>query len=197
MRRDMDRTIRWIASAVALLSLAACGFFETRDPEEGGGEETFWQPPTSPQIIVRNLELAFENKIFNDYRRTMTADFFFRPDPADSFQISVDRPGVPVFVGWDRDVESSTAEQIAADAAEIQLIFAPPTEEIVGDNDRLLKQAYTLTINRAGETDVYQGEAWLWTRQVVNEWYIYRWEDVRRDPFPALTWGYHKGQRRL
>ncbi len=195
--KALFRGLRRFLPLAALVGCAACGFFETREPEEGGGNETFWEPPTSPQIIVRNLELAFENKIFNDYRRALTVDFVFRPDPSDSFQIAIDRPGVPVFTLWDREVESSTAEQIAADADSIQLVFDLGTEEIVGDDDRLLKKTYTLTIMRAGTLNLYKGEAWLWVGQVVNEWYIYRWEDVRREPFPALTWGYHKGQRRL
>jgi hypothetical protein len=182
----------------ALGAIVGCGFFETRDPQEGEGEETFWQPPTSPQIIVVNLEVAFENRIFNDYRRALTADFVFRPDPADSVQISIDTGGSPVFVNWDRDVEVSVAEQIAVGADSINVSFSIGTEDILDNGDRLLKKVYRLTVVRGGATVVYDGEAWLWTRQVANgEWYIFRWEDIRSVPPPAVSWGYLKGDSRL
>jgi hypothetical protein len=192
----------WTAAAAACLAAylsvsTGCGAFDTRTPVEGEGEETIWQPPTTPQITIQNLELAFESKIFNDYRRALTEDFFFRPDNADSFQISLDRPGVPVYVNWNKDVEGDTAGNIAADADSISLFFATGTEEIIGE-DRLLKKTYELRIVRAADVPTYVGEAWFWVREVANgEWYIYRWEDIRTTPPPAVSWGYHKGQRRL
>jgi hypothetical protein len=192
------RVLRVGIAAAAAAAIAGCGFFETRDPQEGSAEDSFWRPPTSPEIIVANLVVAFENQIFNDYRRALTEDFVFRPDPADSVQISIDTGGAPVFVNWDRDVEVATAEQIAAGADSIDVNLALGTDEIVGDNDHLLKQAYRLTILRGEATEVYDGEVWLWIRQVANgEWYIYRWEDIRSVPPPAVSWGYLKGDRRI
>lgn len=182
----------------ALAGSQACLFFETRTPDEGGGEESFWQPPTSPSIIVTNLEVAFENEIFNDYRRALTSDFAFDPDDADSFQIEIERPGERVFTNWTRDVEVQVAEGIVASAESVSVNFEIGTEEILGD-DRLLKKKYILSVIAGTGTSTFQGEAWFYTRQVAaGEWFIYRWVDIRTpsDP-PSTSWGLLKGRSRL
>lgn len=180
------------AAAFLLMALAGCGLFDTREPVEGEGGQSFWQPPTSPEIIVRNLEVAFENGIFNDYERALTIDFTFHPDLADSLDVEGGRPGA--FANWTRDVEVETAAAIHATADSLMLVLVPNSTEIVGD-DRLLKQSYVLTLLTVGGSTVYEGDVWFWVRQVAGEWFIYHWEDISTSS-SRRSWGFLKGNTR-
>jgi hypothetical protein len=189
----MTRTLTAaLAGLLLLMAAAGCGMFETREPEEGEGEQSLWQPPTSPEIIVRNLEVAFENGIFNDYERALTPDFTFHPDLADSLDVEGGRPGA--FANWTRDVEVQTASAIFASADSLILLLGVPSIEIEGD-DRLMKQNYLLTLLTAGGSTIYEGDVWFWVRQVGGEWYIYHWEDIATSS-SRRSWGFLKGNSR-
>ena len=87
-----------LLAATAILAAAGCDLFETREPETSSGSGSQWERPTSPEIIVDNLEVAFENAIFNDYRRALTEDFTFVPDDSDRFDMdTIERPGEEVY----------------------------------------------------------------------------------------------------
>ena len=195
-KRERFMDVKWfgvVTAAVFAIALAGCGLFDTRAPIEGEGGQSFWQPPTSPEIIVRNLEVAFENGIFNDYERALTIDFTFNPDDADSLDVEGGRPGA--FLNWTRDVEVETAAAIHASADSLILILVPQSEEIIGD-DRLLKQNYVLTLLTAGGSTVYEGDVWFWVRQqTAGEWYIYHWQDIATSS-SHRSWGFLKGTSR-
>jgi len=191
-RRIISRPGGLAAAALLILIQAGCGLFDTREPVEGEGGQSFWQPPTSPEIIVRNLEVAFENGIFNDYQRALTADFTFHPDLADSLDVEGGRPGA--FANWTRDVETETAAAIFATADSLSLVMDPPSQEIIGD-DRLLKQNYILTLQTVGGATIYAGEVWFFVRPVAGEWYIYHWEDIATSS-SRRSWGFLKGNTR-
>jgi hypothetical protein len=194
------------ASGIRMLSLTAvfpvlmgagCDLFATREPVLSEGASSLWQPPTSPNIIVQNLEVAFEKAIFNDYRRALTEDFTFEPDDTDRFQIDeIERPGDGAYDGWTRDVESATAEAISgsADSLSLDLMLF---EEIVESIGRQLKYDYVLTLHQGSSVAHYIGEAWLRIRQESSgEWFIYEWKDVKSSPDDD-SWGLLKGRNRL
>ncbi len=191
-RRVSGGRVGWL-----VLGLLAGGcLFETRAPIVGEGDRSFWEPPTTPEIIVRNLETAFENGIFNDYSRALTEDFVFRPDGADSVQIEVERPGEEVFVEWDREVETATAQTIKDSADSVDVVFTLFSDDLIGD-DHLRKENYVLTLFQPGGGEVvYVGQAWFSIRQIGGEWFIYEWEDVRTSQ-TTPTWGLLKGRNRL
>ncbi len=194
-RRGRGPALVRAAALLGLLSAAGCLFFEPRDPEVGEGEESRWQPPVTPQLIVTNLEVAFENAIFNDYLRALTLDFSFRPDGADSAQLEIELPGLGVFTNWTREVDEQVASSIVASADSVALDFETGTEENIG-NDRLLKKRYLLTLIRPSGNTTFQGEAWFHVREVSGgEWYIYHWEDVRTGSGNP-SWGLLKGRNR-
>jgi hypothetical protein len=186
-----------IALAAALLLLSGCGLFDTRTPSEVGGGESVWQTPVSPLIIVENLRASFEAGNFGDYERTMTQDFFFVADESDVFAIELIRPGEGVFLGWDRGVETQTAEVIFGSVPRLSLDLTLIREEIIPQG-RLLKYHYELTLLPAeGEPSIYAGEGWFRTRQEPGsgEWYIFEWEDIASVPL-RQSWGYLKGLNR-
>jgi hypothetical protein len=162
---------------------------------EGGDEASVWEPPTSPELILLNLETAFEQGIFNDYRRALTEDFAFHPDETDSFAVEVERPGENTWADWDRDVETETAESIRGGVDSVDVAFTLLAEE--GDaDDRLRKEDYSLVLYLPGETKTYAGEAWIRVRQVSGEWFIYEWTDIASSPSHE-SWGLLRGRNRL
>jgi hypothetical protein len=183
-----------IALAVILLGPSGCGLFETRTPEGGGGESE-WIPPLTPQQVVENLETALLAGNFGDYTRTFTPEFRFVPDATDVATIAVERPGEPVYENWDADVETATMQQIYASADGLDLSLVLFEERIEGDT-RLLKYEYTLGIVRAEVETLYQGEAWFRVVQLTGgEWFILTWEDVITDD-TETSWGLLKGRER-
>ena len=185
-----------LLAATATLAAAACDLFETREPETSSGSGSQWERPTSPEIIVDNLEVAFENAIFNDYRRALTEDFTFVPDDSDRFDMdTIARPGEEVYEAWDREVESSTAETIAlaSDSPSVALV---QFDDVDVEGKRQLKYDYTLDVFSPDEVNSYVGEAWFLIRQESNgEWFIQEWQDVRSAD-GETSWGFLKGLSR-
>jgi hypothetical protein len=185
-----------LAAVLALAAaLGGCDLFATREPEVEGSQESLWTPPTSPEIVVTNLELAFEIGNINDYQRALTADFVFRADASDVAQLEIDRPGEMVFDGWDRDVEVSTVTVIrgSADSVAVSLV---QFDDDLGETVRLLKYDYVVRIFGGGAESAFEGEAWFQVAQQGNgEWLIQDWEDVA-SVAAAESWGILKGQNR-
>ena len=185
-----------LLAAAASLAAAGCDLFATREPQTSSGSGSQWERPTSPEIIVDNLEVAFENAIFNDYRRTFTEDFTFVPDDSDRFDMdTIERPGEEVYEEWDREVESSTAETIAL-ASDSLFVALVQFDDVDVQGNRRLKYDYTLEVFSSGEVNSYVGEAWFLIRQESNgEWFIQEWQDVRSAD-GGTSWGFLKGLSR-
>ncbi len=195
MTRRRLADLALVVAAALWLPGAGC-LFDTRKAEEGEGGDSVWVPPTSPEIVVENLRAALEAGTFGDYLRAFTEDFTFEPDAADIAQLAIERPGEPVYDDWTRDVETETAESIAAGAESVTLSLSLISEQLV-EGGRLQKYDYTLTLQRADGADVYQGEAWFEIRQEpTGDWLIHHWLDVIT-PETVESWGRLKGRSRL
>ncbi|NNE44453.1 MAG: hypothetical protein HKN12_09605 [Gemmatimonadetes bacterium] len=175
--------------------ISGCGLFETRDPVVSSGDDSLWQVPVTPDIIVTNLEVALETSNFTDYARALTEDFVFRADAADIAQLEIDRPGEMVFEGWDRDVEAATAATIVDAADEIDVEFVL-TDDILVPAGRLVKYDYTLERVVGTAVLVNSGEAWFQVRNEAGEWYIFDWEDIASSS-ENDSWGLLKGLSRI
>jgi hypothetical protein len=180
------------AVLAVLLVPGGCDLFATREPEVEGSQQSLWTPPTSPEIVVTNLELALEIGNFNDYQRALTPDFSFTPDPADVAQLGIEFPGDNVFDGWDRSVEVEVATTIraGADSVAVELV---KFEDDLGQPIRLLKYDYKVTLRTGTLQTFYEGDAWFTIALQENgEWIIREWEDVAIPQTPS--WGILKGR---
>lgn len=184
-----------VVAAALCLPGAGC-LFDTREAQEGEGGDSVWVPPTSPEIVVENLRAALEAGIFGDYVRAFTEDFTFEPDASDVAQMAIERPGEPVYDGWNRDVETATAENIASGEVPLELSLTLLSEQVI-EGARLQKYDYALTVTRDDGPDVYQGEAWFEIRQEpTGDWLISHWLDVITAE-TVESWGRLKGRNRL
>jgi hypothetical protein len=184
--------------AVALAYLpGGCDLFTTREPESPQDTNFEFEPPTSPEVTVRNLANAFRVSAFNEYARTMTADFSFVADPSDVAQLETARPGEDVYGGWDRDVETQTAQLIATNVERTTLVLVVIGEIIQPSGARQLRYDYTLTIRHSGRDSIYKGQAWFTIRQEPSgDWLIFLWED-KTTVAGSETWGLLKGRTRI
>ncbi|MGQ0720376.1 MAG: hypothetical protein ACT4PE_02240 [Candidatus Eiseniibacteriota bacterium] len=182
-------------TVLGALGGAGCDLFATREPppvEEG--TEGIWQTPTTPRIVVENLERALEAPSFGDYQRALTEDFVFRPDDADVVRIGLERPGETPYENWDREVERQTAEAISQSADSVALTLELFEETPIAAA-RLIKYRYDLTLFSAGTGTTFEGEAWFQIRQEPNgDWLIFDWEDVASSN--TQSWGLLKGRSR-
>ncbi|GJM44240.1 MAG: hypothetical protein DHS20C21_10820 [Gemmatimonadota bacterium] len=197
----MGKRARWewaVPIVVALwLPGAGCGLFDTRDPVIGDTEGGIWIPPTRAEIVVENLERAFEAGVFTDYQRALTEDFLFTPDESDVATYEQERPGEDVFGEWTAEVETNAAESIWTGAGgELELTLTFTTEQLIPEG-RLRKYDYTLLVTTSGQAQEYRGEAWFSLTQLTGgDWAIFGWEDVASDS-QVPSWGFLKGAQRL
>lgn len=182
-------------AVLGALGGAGCELFATREPPPvDEGTEGIWQPPTSPRIVVENLERALEAPSFSDYERALTEDFVFRPDDADVVRIGLERPGETPYENWDREVERQTAEAISQSADSVALTLELFEETPIA-SAQLIKYRYDLTLFSTGTGTTYEGEAWFQIRQELNgDWLIFDWEDVASTS--GASWGLLKGKSR-
>jgi hypothetical protein len=193
MRRCAARFLLLLGAA--FFAGAGCDLFGVRDSEGGSGGTNVWVPPTRPEIIVQNLVAALEVGSFGDYQRAFAPDFEFVPDGTDVTQMQIERPGEPVYDGWNKDVETQVAEAIRGSAQTLDLRTSFFEEQLV-DEGRLHKYEYTLTLENAGGVNVYQGEAWFTIVQQTNgDWLIAGWQDIIT-PNTVESWGRLKGRNR-
>jgi len=188
---------RLLAVLSAAVLLGGCDLFATRDPEVTGSQQSLWTPPTSPEIVVTNLELAFEIGNFNDYRRALTDDFTFAADPGDAAQLEIEFPGTEVLENWTADVDVEVATNIRGGVDSLVVDFVRFDNVDQGQTLRLLKYDYVVSLFAGDTRTDYVGEAWLSIAQQDNgEWLIRDWEDVAGQS-AADSWGLLKGRNRF
>ncbi|MBZ0266955.1 hypothetical protein K8I85_02265 [bacterium] len=175
---------------------AGCGLFDTREPVTGDTDSGTWVPPTRAEIVVENLERAFEAGVFTDYQRALTENFTFTPDDTDVATYEQERPGEDVYGSWTREVEALTAEAIRTAADSLDLVLDFKEEELVTEG-RLRKYDYQLHVIVGEAVTEYVGEVRFVITQVAGgDWVITGWEDVASDP-QTPSWGFLKGANRL
>lgn len=205
MRARLDnRAARIARAAFVVVALVGSGwtscFFEPREPEIGEALDTTatqWRPATTPGVLVKNIEVTFEDRQIVFYERAFSTIYRFRADPLDSTE-EADQ-GSNVFQNWDKDRERAAAEKIFLEWDRITLtlsdVSSPPDSQIVGDGVRLRKEyAFSIVkIDSSGPVPVtsdsafYRGTLTLYMSVSDGAWRVDLWEDTRLTGVPS--WG--------
>lgn len=196
-----------LAAAAAALALGWTGcFFEPRTAQEGSDSTTSrWSPATSPDVLISNVRVTFEDRQVDFYRRGLRSDFVFRPAFQDSVEESTRRPGV--YDGWGASVEEEVTRLImeGADRIRIRLTEASPVVREVGIDTARIRKAYEfsiVSIESVGPDSVtvdsafYKGILTFFMRDDGGEWGLYRWEDARSSDPNIKTWGKLRAETR-
>jgi len=181
----MSRTTTIIVAILATAAVAGCDLFATREPEQPTSVGSSFEPPTSPSIVLRNLENAVAFANANDYRKCFSDTskglprFVFVP----SSQGIATAP--TKFDDWGVEQEEKYARNIfaeLADGATPSLVFNPSevTDVPIGDSIQF-SATYILNVphTRTGAEREAEGQLQFTFRlSRQNEWYITTWRDI-------------------
>jgi hypothetical protein len=199
---------KWIRAIIlAILVIGSCAKdpFSARHSEPPLGSAGTWETPQSPEVVVRNLLFAYNERNISNYQLCFSDSFIFSA-PEDSIDaVNAGRP--ELFADWNKQVEVATATNIFTTfsgtdtmAYYLTLTSAPDQNDIIEDSTATLFRDYALTIvlTGVGQPDTIEA-AGLATfhlnQELLNWWTIGWWEDL-----PAQTahydWGDFKAEYR-
>jgi len=193
----LHRPYRPTALLLAAL-VGGCGLFEPRDPEPPITPGSTYESPTTPSLVLSNLERAVSTSNIRDYRRCFgdtarglgfsfvpaTDGYSAAPQQFDTWKISDEE-------SWFRSAVSAlqggTAPSLTLNPSEV-------TSTPVGDSVQHTAR-YELRIphNRAGvETEARGTLQFTLRRDNQGEWAVTRWRDLNETG--AASWSLIKAR---
>lgn len=178
---------------LSLLFLFSCDLFEPRSPADPSGGGVVWQTPTSPDIVVENMQSAL-NGLSAQYLDCLDDSFMFYADNND-----IDDYPTLDFTDWNKGIENLVLGQIYGAVPEDSVINAdfsfiasspdPPAPE---DSVTIYRQ-YTIQLPGAQHSPAF-GIAELHMIEDENGfWSVGAWYDNRfSQSTPFKTWGVAK-----
>lgn len=175
----------WIAVLGLAVLMAGCDLFSTREPASPTSNGSNFESPTSPSIVLRNMENALAGANAGDYRKCFSDSSRGLPP----FRFRASSQGIAAapstFDEWGIDQEEKYVRNIFAElqsGASCTVTFNPSevTDVPIGDSIQfsatyLVKFPHT----RQGAEREAEGQLQFTFRlSRQNEWYISTWHDV-------------------
>lgn len=170
--------------AVGLLVLG-CDLFAIADPGDGdSGDDLQWQEPSTPKIVLEDLEWSYDNAEYYDkYENLIHDDFIFYFDPQDVDQ------GLPASWGKqdELDATKNLFENVGAANIELSLTltdYQPPEDT---DTEHIYNNVpYNLRVTMPDEDLIYvaQGHGNYTTKidgtldNGLDRWWLVTWYDI-------------------
>ncbi|MFQ5709586.1 MAG: hypothetical protein ACE5HO_19185 [bacterium] len=177
---------------IAILCLSVlCGCrspFSTRTPEPPDQNSSNFIPPSIPEIVFVNLQVAVGEKNVENYMLSFVDTtrsqqrFVFLPDQG----VAATQPGT--FTGWNLEDERQYLNRVfqatPTDSAH-SLSFAEENR-VEGATTATFTQNYTIVLRHTRQSDnipvLYRGQSKFWLeKDDTGNWAIYRWEDFNND----------------
>ncbi len=177
----MKKTLLLFLPWVFLTS--GCGIFETRTPEAPQQGRSDFQPPTSPIIVVENLQNAIADLDVNNYIACLSDSnfggrvFTFSPSPKAGSQYS------GIFLDWNRTSEENyfnTLKSYSSGTSSPVLTLSNETLLLQGPDSAYYSANYTLIWPNKGPGDLQEVQGILQFYVGIDNnqnWSIYRWID--------------------
>jgi len=185
--------------AAALCAAAGCSLFETRSPQNPINAGSTFEAPTTPTVVLRNLESAIGSANANDYRKCFSDTsrglprFIFTPAP----QGAAADPAK--FADWGIEQEEQYIRNIFSElqpGAVCSVIFSPGdvTDVPIADSVQFsARYSVSFPHMRQGAEREARGLLQFTFRQSrQNEWYITSWRDIASDT--SATWSLIKAR---
>jgi len=168
---------------LALVLCLSCDWFGLREPEPPGGPP-YWEQPTTPDAVLRNLENALNFQLPDNYMASLNDFFLFAPDPS---------LHGPQYENWGKSAEDTVIRNMMA-----QLDLGQPTpinaefgvidEWSDGPSSYYYSLSYDITIYTSGGK-IYRAQGTSKLNLVKNPdtklWDILTWEDFKAD---SISW---------
>jgi len=189
---NMIRSICGIALIAVMVTLSACGIFDTREAESGDGAPSSWQVPTVPNLVFINMQTGLQELDGVNYTRSIADDFTFVPHPDDASDQSFP-PGH--YDNWTRQNEVDVVNRLVGESTALTLTWS--NQVLIRDENPFADytadyELEQITLTVPPDTIVYRGKAQIDMRDGSKGWQVVRWEDIEVVP-PDRTWGYLRG----
>ena len=185
-----------VLSGILLLPLlfGGCDLFATREAEPPVTGGSSFEQPTTPTIVLRNLQSAitFSNSL--DYRKCFSDSsvgleaFHFQPS-AEGLSVAPGR-----FVNWsindeEEYIRTIFSELIEGESSSLTLTPSEVTEAVIGDSVRYSAD-YKVSFPHTREGVEREASGRLvFTMKLAprNEWYITGWQDIGVNNQPSWS----------
>jgi hypothetical protein len=173
----------WLVLLVAAY-LAGCDLLQTRDPEQPGGPGSTFVPPTSPEIVITNLQGAVREKNKENYRRCLVDTSF----STRIFQFEPTTEAAARYTGVFNDWSVVSEEQYFRNLSESKtngrsdLFFFSTMTTSQSADEVLFSAKYHLVFQHQNSNipEEARGNLQLYiARDQRSTWSIYRWIDTR------------------
>jgi hypothetical protein len=177
---------RWHTAFVLLAGLccASCDLLQTRDPEPPTKDNSTYESPKTPEMLLRNFRTSVEEKNTQEYEKVFAdsalggRSYSFIPS-----QGSLVRYGV-VFSLWTNETERDYFRKAVSSLMLLStpvLIFEKTTMTKFQSDSALYECDYDFSFNHQEPTLTkrLKGRSFLYLlpNKVTQNWVIYRWED--------------------
>ncbi len=187
------------ATVLAALVFSSCSFFEPRFPDDPSNAGVVWLSPTSPDIVVENMQSALNGRSAL-YLDCLTESFIFYADTNDIN----DYPSYN-FSDWDKTVENSTVtalySQVPVDStitSEFQIDISHPDPAAPTDSATIYRR-YNITIPQTYHSGTGSPAVGIAEFHMVEDsiglWAVREWRDVQLETTWA-TWAVAKAYYR-
>jgi hypothetical protein len=170
-----------LLAVVALLCLNSCGLFDTRDVQAPSQPRSTFTQPTSPDIVISNLNFAIVEKNIDNYMRCFV-DSAFSLRRFRYFPDAVSVASYPVFNGWSLNNERTyynnlvtlTNENASSNLFLSNVSFSTGIDSTVVDSDYIL----VFDHNRQNIARVTKGKLrFIMSPDNRSLWSIHSWYD--------------------
>jgi hypothetical protein len=175
-----------------LASLAACDLFQTRDPAMPTENTSTFTPPTTYDIVLRNLQFAFAEDNVDNYMRCFMDSTVRRYEFIPAPEARARFPSI--FSQWSLESERRYFQNLGLPSnGAPSLTFPNQAPIFTGADSVIYNLNYTLFYphKRDGVPQAVQGNMQLYLGTDTRKlWSIYRWQDSRTTT--DSTWSYWK-----
>ncbi|TAE23540.1 MAG: hypothetical protein EAZ92_14460 [Candidatus Kapaibacterium sp.] len=181
---------------------SSCTFFTTRTPEPPDTRRSSFQPPTSSQVVISNIQAAIREKNIENYIQSFVAGDSGTAQQRFSFEPSAEAAArfASVFIGWNvvKERQSFTAftAKIPAAAAPT-ILLSNDRFELMSPDSVVFVADYVLRPNapQSGIGTEFAGRMRISIVSFANGfWAIRRWTDQALPQSQSASWSVLKAQ---
>ncbi|MCK5840964.1 MAG: hypothetical protein KAH31_02260 [Candidatus Sabulitectum sp.] len=190
-----------LVTVFTALVFSSCSLFEPRVPEDPSNAGVVWLSPTSPDIVVENMQSALNGRSAL-YLDCLTESFIFYADTNDIY----DYPSYN-FSDWTKTVENSTVtalySQVPVDstvASGFTMDISHPDPAAPTDSVTIYRK-YNLTFPQTYHSGTGSPAVGIAEFHMVEDsiglWAVQEWRDVRHEEETSwVTWAVAKAYYR-
>lgn len=173
---------------LTLVIISSCGLFETRTPEMPNTSRSTYEPPTTPDAVLRNISSSIIEKNSNNYIKCLSATGFrYIPDSKSLSQYGT------IFANWSLNSEKFYLDNLIANSdqnASSNLFLSNTVTTQLSSDSAVTTSDYIVVFqhNKVNIPKSAIGNFTLTMRTDENSlFYITKWEDFRKHD-TDFTW---------